>query len=158
MAICEQTEDPALAKGLVKRDVVEVLTPGTALNAQLVADPDNNYCAAVHANGDGAVLSVSDDGPGVPVADRERIFERFTRLDASRDRSRGGTGLGLAISREIVVAHGGTITADDGIFTEFVSYCHVSRYASHEAISKFRPAQQCQCFLRHFTIQIGSIV
>ena len=51
VAICEQTEDPALAKGLVKRDVVEVLTPGTALNAQLVADPDNNYCAAVHANG-----------------------------------------------------------------------------------------------------------
>src|SRR5678816_3321826 len=64
-AICEQTEDPALAKGLVKRDVVEVLTPGTALNAQLVADPDNNYCAAVHANGSGNVaVALIDVGTG----------------------------------------------------------------------------------------------
>jgi DNA mismatch repair protein MutS len=65
VAICEQTEDPALAKGLVKRDVVEVLTPGTALNAQLVADPDNNYCAAVHANGSGQVaVALIDVGTG----------------------------------------------------------------------------------------------
>ena len=65
VAICEQTEDPALAKGLVKRDVVEVLTPGTALNAQLVADPDNNYCAAVHANGSGNVaVALIDVGTG----------------------------------------------------------------------------------------------
>ena len=65
VAICEQTEDPALAKGLVRRDVVEVLTPGTALNSQLVADPDNNYCAAVHANGDGRVsVALIDVGTG----------------------------------------------------------------------------------------------
>lgn len=65
VAICEQTEDPALAKGLVKRDVVEVLTPGTALNTQLVADPDNNYCAAVHANGGGQVaVALIDVGTG----------------------------------------------------------------------------------------------
>lgn len=65
VAICEQTEDPALARGLVKRDVVEVLTPGTALNAQLVADPDNNYCAAVHANGSGNVaVALIDVGTG----------------------------------------------------------------------------------------------
>jgi DNA mismatch repair protein MutS len=69
VAICEQTEDPALAKGLVKRDVVEVLTPGTALNAQLVADPDNNYCAAVHANGDGRVaVALIDVGTGECVS------------------------------------------------------------------------------------------
>ena len=65
VAICEQTEDPALAKGLVRRDVVEVLTPGTALNAQLVADPDNNYCAAIHANGNGRVaVALIDVGTG----------------------------------------------------------------------------------------------
>lgn len=67
----------------------------------------------LHANGDGVVLVVSDDGPGIAPGDRERIFERFTRLDDARDRATGGTGLGLAISREIVTAHGGTIAVDD---------------------------------------------
>ncbi len=59
-----------------------------------------------------AVLSVADDGPGIPPADRERIFERFTRLDAARTAGDGGSGLGLAITRDIVAAHGGTITVD----------------------------------------------
>jgi signal transduction histidine kinase len=60
-------------------------------------------------DGAGAELVVADDGPGVPPADRERIFERFTRLDGSRSRDTGGTGLGLAISREIVESHHGTL-------------------------------------------------
>ncbi|WP_298332091.1 ATP-binding protein [Haloactinopolyspora sp.] len=58
-------------------------------------------------------LMVTDDGPGVPQADRERIFERFTRLDDARDRDAGGAGLGLAIAGEIVSAHGGTLTVED---------------------------------------------
>ena len=53
-------------------------------------------------DGPGAVLSVSDDGPGIPVDQREAVFERFHRLDAGRGRSSGGTGLGLAIARRIV--------------------------------------------------------
>jgi signal transduction histidine kinase len=57
-----------------------------------------------------AVIEVADDGPGIPAADRERIFDRFVRLDESRHRGAGGTGLGLAIVREIVSAHGGTVT------------------------------------------------
>ena len=65
VAVCEQTEDPALAKGLVRREVVEVLTPGTALSAQLVADSDNIYCAAVHADGNGRVgVALIDVGTG----------------------------------------------------------------------------------------------
>lgn len=56
-----------------------------------------------------AILTVSDDGPGVPSADRERVFERFVRLDSNRSRGEGGTGLGLAVSRALVEAHGGTI-------------------------------------------------
>ncbi len=59
--------------------------------------------------GDAAVVRVSDDGTGVPLADRERIFERFVRLDEARSRGDGGSGLGLAVCRAIAVAHLGTI-------------------------------------------------
>ncbi|KIF03757.1 hypothetical protein PL81_22490 [Streptomyces sp. RSD-27] len=58
-----------------------------------------------------AVLEVADDGPGIPEADRARIFERFVRLDADRGRASGGTGLGLAIVHEIARAHGGDVRA-----------------------------------------------
>ena len=62
--------------------------------------------------GDRAVLAIADDGPGIAVADRQRVFERFTKLDDARTAGRGGTGLGLAITREIIVAHGGSISID----------------------------------------------
>lgn len=64
---------------------------------------------AAEVDHDQAVISVSDDGPGIPLADRERVFERFTRLDDSRGRSSGGAGLGLAIVRELVTRAGGTV-------------------------------------------------
>jgi signal transduction histidine kinase len=54
-------------------------------------------------------LQVLDDGPGVPEAERENIFERFVRLEPDRARSSGGSGLGLAISRSLADAHGGTL-------------------------------------------------
>jgi signal transduction histidine kinase len=57
------------------------------------------------------VLAVDDDGPGIPEADRERVFERFVRLDGARARDDGGSGLGLAIVAELVAAHGGTVVA-----------------------------------------------
>jgi signal transduction histidine kinase len=60
-------------------------------------------------------LTVSDDGEGIPVADRDRVFERFTRLDNGRARAEGGTGLGLAIAREVVEAHGGQISVLDSL-------------------------------------------
>ncbi len=60
-----------------------------------------------------AVLSVSDDGPGIPAAERDRVFGRFVRLDSDRSRTGGGTGLGLAIVAEVVTAHGGRVTIDD---------------------------------------------
>jgi signal transduction histidine kinase len=66
----------------------------------------------VALTGDG-VLTVTDDGPGIPEQDRERVFNRFTRLDTGRSRDEGGAGLGLAIVRETVRAHGGTVRLED---------------------------------------------
>jgi len=75
--------------------------------------------AARHARGrisfalaehDGVVVvAVDDDGPGIPEADRDRVLERFVRLDDARARDAGGSGLGLAIVAELVAAHGGTL-------------------------------------------------
>jgi len=67
----------------------------------------------VHAEGGGAVLTVQDDGPGIPAGERERMFERFARLDDARDRDAGGTGLGLAIVRELLRRSDGSISLQD---------------------------------------------
>jgi two-component system, OmpR family, sensor kinase len=58
-------------------------------------------------------LAVDDDGRGVPAADRQRIFDRFTRLDDGRARDRGGAGLGLAVVRSIAVGHRGRVWVGD---------------------------------------------
>jgi signal transduction histidine kinase len=60
-----------------------------------------------------ATIYVDDSGPGIPVDERERIFERFYRIDKSRATDRGGRGLGLAIAGEIAKAHGGSIAVGD---------------------------------------------
>ncbi|MFI6442205.1 sensor histidine kinase [Streptomyces sp. NPDC050759] len=68
----------------------------------------------VRRDGDrNAVVEVADDGDGVPAGDRERIFERFVRLDEARARDDGGAGLGLAIARDVAARHGGTLTVRD---------------------------------------------
>jgi signal transduction histidine kinase len=65
-------------------------------------------------------LIVADDGAGVPTAERERIFERFTRLDDARARDSGGAGLGLAIVAEVARAHGGSVGVEGDPSTRFV--------------------------------------
>lgn len=65
-------------------------------------------------------ITVSDDGPGLPEAVRDTVFERFARGETSRSREGGGTGLGMAIARAVVEAHGGRITVGAGPGTTFV--------------------------------------
>lgn len=64
-------------------------------------------------DGEQSCLHIADTGPGIPPQDRERIFERFTRLDTARNSSAGGSGLGLAIVKALVEAQGGTIMVED---------------------------------------------
>jgi signal transduction histidine kinase len=58
-------------------------------------------------------VTVTDDGHGIPVEDRERVFDRFTRLDEARDRDSGGSGLGLAITRALLRRGGGDVRLED---------------------------------------------
>ncbi|GHA32922.1 two-component sensor histidine kinase [Streptomyces tauricus] len=69
----------------------------------------SSVAVRVRRVGDWAVLEVADDGEGVPAGERERVFERFVRLDEARARDDGGAGLGLAIARDVAVRHGGTL-------------------------------------------------
>ncbi|MFJ4701169.1 sensor histidine kinase [Streptomyces sp. NPDC088768] len=77
---------------------------------------------ALRQEGADAVVTVSDDGPGVPPAERDRVFERFVRLDDARTRDEGGAGLGLAIARDAAHRHGGSLVAGErpGGGAEFV--------------------------------------
>jgi signal transduction histidine kinase len=68
---------------------------------------------SVEATPDGARVSVADDGNGIPEEERDRVFDRFTRLDEARDRDSGGTGLGLAIARELLRRNGAQVTLED---------------------------------------------
>jgi signal transduction histidine kinase len=82
-------------------NAIEHTTPGSGLVRMAVE----------RAPADGIRFIVEDDGPGIPPAERERVFDRFHRTDAARDRASGGTGLGLAIVRAIAEAHGGSVSA-----------------------------------------------
>jgi signal transduction histidine kinase len=98
---------------IVEGDTDELIRVVDNLVANALRHTRSDVAVDVHQSDATATLTVSDDGPGVPAADRERVFERFTRLDEARGRDAGGSGLGLAIVREIVTAHGGTVELQD---------------------------------------------
>jgi signal transduction histidine kinase len=76
----------------------------------------SQVCVSVCSEAAWAVLTVVDDGPGIPVPERERVFGRFTRLDNARDRTgEEGAGLGLAIVRSTAEAHGGSVSLGDAV-------------------------------------------
>jgi signal transduction histidine kinase len=89
--------------------------------SQVIRNLADNAVRAAHskvrftlAEHDGtATVEVEDDGDGIPEGERDRVFERFVRLDVSRDRGSGGSGLGLSIVQEVVRGHGGTVRIVD---------------------------------------------
>jgi len=83
--------------------VVRNLVDNAARHAEVT------MAVTVRVADDGVELVVEDDGPGIPEAQRQRVFERFVRLDEARARDAGGSGLGLAIVQQIVTAHHGTV-------------------------------------------------
>ena len=82
-------------------------------NAIRHAPAGSAVLVAARTNGRGAFLEVTDEGPGIPRAEAERVFERFYRSDQARSSGDGGSGLGLAIARWIVELHDGTIRTEE---------------------------------------------
>ena len=82
-------------------------------NASRHSPPDGRVTVSAVRNGKRAEIHVDDEGPGVPVASREHIFEPFARLPGERRRDDGGAGLGLAIARRLAELHGGTLSVTD---------------------------------------------
>lgn len=100
----------ACAPVVVRGDALDLSRVLTNLVDNAVRHTTSKVEVALTADG---VLTVTDDGPGIPEQDRERVFNRFTRLDSGRSRDEGGAGLGLAIVRETVRAHGGVVHLED---------------------------------------------
>jgi len=94
-------------------DLIAQVVRNLLSNARRHAGPGGRVALSARADGAGLVVSVDDDGPGIPPQQRERVFDRFHRSEPSRDRTSGGSGLGLGIARSIVELHGGRIWVDD---------------------------------------------
>ena len=101
----EDLGELALDRRLLARAVCNLLR-----NAQKYAAGRILLSAA--RTGGGVEITVDDDGPGIPVEERDKVFDPFYRLDRSRDRATGGFGLGLSIARKAVALHGGSLHAD----------------------------------------------
>jgi two-component system sensor histidine kinase SenX3 len=81
-------------------------------NAVKYSERDGEVLLSAAVDGPSLLLTVTDEGIGIPTRDLERIFERFYRVDHARSRDTGGTGLGLAIVRHVVRAHGGEVSVE----------------------------------------------
>jgi two-component system phosphate regulon sensor histidine kinase PhoR len=102
---------PVRGDATLLRDVLQNLLD----NAIQYTPAGGHISVAATAGPREAVVSVADTGIGIPLADSERIFERFYRVDAARSREAGGTGLGLSIAKHIVEAHGGKLWVESTV-------------------------------------------
>ena len=121
--VAEQVAERSLGDGPAVRSVVDgpALVRGELVQLErllrnLLDNAVRHAAEAVTVTlfvGKDVALSVLDDGPGIPVHERERVFDRFVRLDDARARDLGGSGLGLTLARDIAARHGGTLTVED---------------------------------------------
>jgi two-component system, OmpR family, sensor kinase len=103
----ELPEEPVVVSGDDAR--LHQVLANLLANARVHTPAGTTVTTSLRRRGDSAILTVADDGPGIPDTLRPEIFERFARGDSSRSRRGGSTGLGLAIVAAVVKAHGGTI-------------------------------------------------
>jgi two-component system sensor histidine kinase SenX3 len=101
-------------------------------NAIKYSEPGGQVSVTAEVRDDRIVVSVADEGIGIPAADLDRVFERFYRVDAARRRDTGGTGLGLAIVRHVVMNHDGEVSATsvEGEGTTFTVALPATRLAA----------------------------
>jgi signal transduction histidine kinase len=105
-----RTDCPTSASVITLPEDLRLIVSNLLENAVRYNRPGGEVVASVRREGSDVVLEVADTGLGIPDADRDRIFERFYRVDKARSRAAGGTGLGLSIVRHAVHRHGGDIT------------------------------------------------
>ena len=107
-------EDPAGVLVHADRLVLREAITNVIDNAIKYSPLGTSIALSICGDGDQAVVEVADQGPGVAFEHRERIFDRFFRVDSARSRDAGGSGLGLAIAKWAVEIHGGSISVDAG--------------------------------------------
>ncbi|HEU5253171.1 MAG TPA: HAMP domain-containing sensor histidine kinase [Solirubrobacterales bacterium] len=106
---------PGLPQIEVEPDRIRQILVNLITNAHEYSPEGASIQVAARATGAEVEIAVSDNGPGIPADQQERIFERFTRGDAGLTQRVGGTGLGLAISKSLVELHGGSISAESTV-------------------------------------------
>jgi signal transduction histidine kinase len=109
LRIEDSSDAPAV---LVDRRRMSQVLGNLVANALRYSPPRSTVRLAATLHGDEVRLAVSDEGPGIPAAERERIFDKFYRLKATRQIA-GGSGLGLAIAKSLVELHGGRIWVEE---------------------------------------------
>jgi signal transduction histidine kinase len=120
---------------LADADLIQQVLQNLASNGVKYNQPGGVIRLELSANETEATLRIGNTGPGIAVADRGKIFERFFRSDPARSRSVTGVGLGLSLSREIARAHGGELALDNSTtglttFTLTLPLARVSREVS----------------------------
>jgi two-component system, OmpR family, sensor histidine kinase KdpD len=104
---------PALPDILADAPALERVLANLVHNATTYPPPGSTITVSARVRGSELELLVDDEGPGIPIAQRQRVFEHFFRLEASERSATPGTGLGLAMCRSIVIAHGGRISVGE---------------------------------------------
>ncbi len=111
--VLDLTVDPdEVAAAQVVGDADQLASAVTNLvdNAVRYSDPGTRVAIGLQREGASVEVLVTDQGPGIPEAEQERVFERFYRVDPARSRATGGTGLGLAIVKHVAAGHGGEVS------------------------------------------------